>query len=149
MAGWLGPEHREYLARIRSDYARWGLENQFEYIGSPDRPEKIEFLRSLDVLSVPALYRAPKGQYVLEAWACGVPVVQPRIGVFPELLAEAAGGTLFEPGDAASLAQMIEEFIANRDLGPAMGAAGRQAVLERLHVTRMAEETADVFQGLI
>lgn len=149
VAGWLGPEHREYLAHIRSDCARWGLEDRFEYIGSPDRAEKIEFLRGLDVLSVPALYRAPKGQYVLEAWACGVPVVQPRIGVFPELLAEAAGGTLFEPGDAASLAGMLEEFIANRDLGPAMGAEGRRAVIERLHVSRMAEETAEVFQSLI
>jgi glycosyltransferase involved in cell wall biosynthesis len=125
------------------------MEDRFEYIGSPDRAEKIEFLRSLEVLGVPALYRAPKGQYVLEAWACGVPVVQPRIGIFPELLAEVAGGTLFESGDAASLAEMLEEFIANRELGPAMGAEGRRAVVERYHVTRMAEETVEVFQSLI
>ena len=149
VAGWLGPEHRKYLANIKSDCARWGLSNRFEYIGSPDRAGKIEFLRSLDVLSVPALYRAPKGQYVLEAWACGVPVVQPRIGIFPELLAEAAGGALFEAGNAAELAEMLEEFIANRELAAAMGAEGRRAVLERFHISRMAEETAAVFQGLI
>lgn len=149
VAGWLGPEHQDYLSNIKSDCARWGLQDRFEYIGSPDRAEKIEFLRGLDVLSVPALYRAPKGQYVLEAWACGVPVVQPRIGVFPELLAEAAGGALFEAGDAASLAETLEGFINNRELGTAMGAEGRRAVVERLHVTRMAEETAEVFQSLI
>jgi glycosyltransferase involved in cell wall biosynthesis len=149
VAGWLGPEHKEYLAHIKSDFVRWGMEDRFEYIGSPDRAEKIEFLRSLEVLSVPALYRAPKGQYVLEAWACGVPVVQPRIGIFPELLAETAGGALFDAGDSASLAEVLEEFITNRELGAAMGAEGRRAVVERFHVTRMAEETVEVFQSLI
>ena len=53
------------------------------------------FLQSLDVLSVPTTYREPKGLYVLEAWANGVPVVQPRHGSFPELM-EAAGGGLLD-----------------------------------------------------
>lgn len=149
VAGWLGPEHRGFLAKIEGDMNNWGLGERFEYVGSPDRAGKIAFLRSLDVLSVPALYRAPKGQYVLEAWACGVPVVQPRIGIFPELMNEAAGGALFEKGDAAELAERLEEFIANRELGPAMGSAGRDAVLERFQISRMAEETAAVFQRLI
>jgi len=148
-AGWLGPEHRGYLANIKAELARRGLAEQFEYVGSPDRAGKIAFLRSLDVLSVPALYRAPKGQYVLEAWACGVPVVQPRIGIFPELLDQAAGGSLFEAGNAAELSEMLEEFVTHRDLGPVMGAAGREAVLERLNSARMAEETAALFQELI
>jgi len=149
VAGWLGPEHRGYLAKIESDIGKWGLGESYEYVGSPDRAGKIAFLRGLDILSVPATYRAPKGQYVLEAWACGVPVVQPRIGIFPELLEQAAGGVLFEAGDAPGLAEMLEEFIAHRELGPAMGTAGREAVLGRLHSKRMAEETAAVFQGLI
>ena len=44
-------------------------------------------LPSIDVLSVPSGYHEPKGLYLLEAMACGVPVVQPDHGAFPELIA--------------------------------------------------------------
>ena len=47
---------------------------------------KIAFLQSLDVLSVPATYAEPKGIFLLEAMATGVPVVQPRRGAFPEII---------------------------------------------------------------
>ena len=50
----------------------------------------MKILKSLDVLSVPTVYQEPKGLYVLEALANGIPVVQPRHGAFPELL-EATG----------------------------------------------------------
>ena len=50
--------------------------------------QKIEFLRGLDVFSVPTVYVEPKGLFLLEAMACGVPVVQPRHGAFPEMLAQ-------------------------------------------------------------
>ena len=64
---------------------------------SPDHADKVRFLQSLDVLSVPTTYREPKGLYVLEALANGVPVVQPRHGSFPELIEATGGGLLVEP----------------------------------------------------
>ena len=50
-----------------------------------DRDRKIAFLRELDVISVPSPYAEPKGLYLLEALANGVPAVQPRHGAFPEM----------------------------------------------------------------
>ena len=46
----------------------------------------IDFLSSIHVLSVPTSYKDPKGRFVLEALAHGVPVVQPAHGAFPELV---------------------------------------------------------------
>ena len=66
--------------------------DQFEYRGELDRMQKIDFLRSLDVLSVPATYEEPKGIFLLEAMASGVPVVQPRRGAFPEIVRPTGGG---------------------------------------------------------
>ena len=59
----------------------------------------MRFLQGLDVLSVPTTYREPKGLYVLEALANGVPVVQPRHGSFPELIEATGGGLLVNPDD--------------------------------------------------
>ena len=145
-AGWLGPEHGSYLEDVQLKINSWGLEEDFKYLGVVGRSEKIEFLQSLDVLSVPAAYRAPKGLYVLEALACGVPVVQPGLGVYPELIEATGGGLLFEPEDTAQLAQAIESLIEDRAESERMGRAGREAVVAHFHCRRMAEETLALYE---
>ena len=148
VAGWLGPEHRDYLDRIRQQVREWGLEGDFEYLGSVGREQKLRFLSGLDALSVPVTYRAPKGLYVLEALASGVPVVQPRLGVFPELIEKTGGGLLFEPGNVEDLVRSLERLIDNRAEGQRMGQRGRQAVYQRFHSRRVAEETLAVYETL-
>src|SRR4029079_10839328 len=88
------------------------LGSAFRYVGSPPgHVEKVAFLQSLDVLSVPTEYREPKGLYVLEALANGVPVVQPRHGAFPELIEATGGGLLVDPLDPEALARALEELL--------------------------------------
>ena len=81
--------------------------SEFTYRGTLDRGEKINFLRGLDLLSVPATYDEPKGIFLLEAMACGVPVVQPRRGAFTEVVERTGGGVLVEPDDPDSLAEAL------------------------------------------
>ena len=64
------------------------------------------------MLSVPTTYREPKGLFVLEALAAGVPVVQPDHGAFPEVLAEVGGGLLHRPEDPQHLAERLHELLA-------------------------------------
>lgn len=148
VAGWLGPEHAAYLEQVQQNLNRAGLGADFEYLGNIGRAEKIRFLRSLDVLSVPVSYRAPKGAYVLEAWAAGVPVIEPRIGVFPELLEETGGGLLFEPEKTPALAAALEHLIDCPAEAREMGLRGRQAVYERFNSKRLAEQTVAIYQKL-
>ena len=148
VAGWLGPEHRDYLDRIEQQVKEWGLEANFEYLGSIGREQKLRFLAGLDALCVPVTYRAAKGLYVLEALASGVPVVQPRLGVFPELIARTGGGLLFEPGNVEDLVRSLERLIDNRAEGQRMGQRGRQVVYQRFHSRRVAEETLAVYETL-
>lgn len=145
VAGWLSPEHRPFLADVESLARDAGLDDDFEYIGEVDRNQKIAFLRGLDVLSVPTSYGAPKGLYVLEALACGVPVVQPRIGVFPEFIDATGGGLLCEPDDAADLAENIAKLIAHPAAAEEMGAKGKRRVETHFHSKRMAEQTLALY----
>ena len=110
--GYLGSRDVDYFDRVLKDAEDLG--DSFEYIGSPaDQSAKATFLRSLDVLSVPAPYKEPKGIYVLEALGCGVPVVQPAHGAYPEMLAATQGGLLFEPGDVDDLAEKLSGLIVD------------------------------------
>ena len=67
VAGYLGARDRKYLEDLEARIAGWGLSGSYERVGEVDRAEKIRFLKTLDVLSVPTTYREPKGLFVLEA----------------------------------------------------------------------------------
>ena len=148
VAGYLKAEHRDYLDAIRRDMAEAGLADQFHYHGALDRDGKIAFLRSLDVLSVPSPYAEPKGLFVLEAMACGVPVVQPRHGAYPELIARTGGGITVEPNDAVSLAEGL--LTVWKDAGLRLALADRAYEGVRRHYTarHMAIRLAEVYEGL-
>ena len=145
-AGYLGTRDRDYFAKIR-EQAR-DLGTAFEYAGSPPtHEEKVRFLKSLDVLSVPTVYREPKGIYVLEALANGIPVVQPRHGAFPELLEATGGGLLVEPGDPADLARALEELLKDPDGRTQLGRGGRAAVRAHYDDATMAQRTLSTLGG--
>ena len=146
-AGYLGPEHEGYLKQIERKMREWGLADEFRYRGALDREGKAEFLRGLDVLSVPATYDEPKGLFLLEAMACGVPVVQPRRGGFTEIVERTGGGLLVEPDDAASLADGLARLAEDAALNEELGARGSAAVREHYTVARMAERALEVYAG--
>ncbi|HYO90616.1 MAG TPA: glycosyltransferase family 4 protein, partial [Pyrinomonadaceae bacterium] len=148
VAGYLGAEHKNYLDGITRQMKECGLDGEFHYRGVLDRQEKIEFLRTLDVLSVPATYNEPKGIFLLEAMACGVPVVQPRRGAFTEIVEKTQGGILVEPDDPDSLAEGIFELYQNPQLAETLGGNGFRGVCEHYSVARMAERALEVYGSL-
>lgn len=140
VAGWLGARDRRYFEALASD---------FEYAGEVDREGKSRFLRSLDVLSVPTTYQEPKGLFVLEALAHGVPVVQPRHGAFPEMLAATGGGLLVEPGSPEDLAEGLARLIADPGLRAELGRRGREAVEQRFTTAVEAENVLAVYRQVL
>src|SRR5215203_770574 len=149
VAGYLGERDRRYLEDLEARIAGWGLSGFYERVGEVDRDEKIRFLQSLDVLSVPTAYREPKGLFVLEALANGVPVVQPRHGAFPELIEATGGGLLVEPGSTEDLARGIETLLRDPGLRRELGQRGREAVRDRFDDRAEAEATLRVYERLL
>ena len=148
VAGYLAAEHREYLGAIKGKMKDAGMEQEFCYRGALDRLPKIDFLRNLDVLSVPCTYDEPKGLFLLEAMANGVPVVQPRRGAFPEILQKTGGGILVEPDDTASLAQGILSLWKDPKLVQELGHRGAQGVREHYSASRMAARALEVYSSI-
>ena len=126
----------------------WGLGNEFRYRGVLDRVQKVEFLRSLNVLSVPGKYAEPKGIYALEAMANQVPVVLPRHGAFPEMIQKTGGGILVEPGSVESLADGILSLFKNPARAEELGRTGAQGVREHYNVAAMAQRAIEVYSRL-
>jgi glycosyltransferase involved in cell wall biosynthesis len=147
-AGYLAPEHQGYLESALADLRAWGIDAQFEYRGEVDRAGKIAFLQSLAVLSVPATYEEPKGIFLLEAMANGVPVVQPRRGAFPEIIEATGGGIIVDADNPEAMADAWLELWRNPDRAAALGAAGAAGVRRHYNVECMAEAAETVYREL-
>jgi glycosyltransferase involved in cell wall biosynthesis len=145
VSGWLGANNRAYFEDIHRKMKERGLGDHFLHVDSPDHDSKVRFFQGIDVLSVPTTYREPKGLYVLEALANGVPVVQPRHGSFPELLEATGGGLLVNPEDPHDLARALRQLFDNPAHRDELGRKGKEAVHARFHADRMAAETVEVY----
>ncbi len=148
-AGWLGPHERDYLADVRRQAQAGGFADDFEYVGELDRAEKIRFLQSLSAYSVPSVYRDPRGLGTIEAMACGVPVVEPNHGVFPELIEATGGGVLFTPNDPADLAATLGRLMDDEALRRQLGRNAHEAVRDRFSAATMARETLAVYRRYV
>ncbi len=133
-------EDRPFVKELQGRLRSHGCADRVEFLPNITRATKLEFLKSLSVLSVPATYGESFGLYLLEAMACGVPVVQPRHAAFPEVLAATGGGILCEPDDPGALALALQELLQDEPRAQELAARGRQSVLERFSAERMARE---------
>nr|NIM02145.1 glycosyltransferase [Acidobacteriota bacterium]NIM62104.1 glycosyltransferase [Acidobacteriota bacterium]NIO60640.1 glycosyltransferase [Acidobacteriota bacterium]NIQ29510.1 glycosyltransferase [Acidobacteriota bacterium]NIQ84192.1 glycosyltransferase [Acidobacteriota bacterium] len=149
IAGYLGERDRAYHRGLIEQVREWGLADRVEFVGEVDRAGKIEFLHSLHLLSVPTVYREPKGLFVLEALANGVPVVQPAHGSFPEMIEQLGGGVLFEPGDADALTAALERLLRDPAGRRELGRRGMEAVVRDRGDDAMARGTIEVYERVL
>lgn len=117
------------------------LGGAFRYL--PQVDDVAGVLRAVDVLACPS-YEEPFGMIILEAQACGVPVVACDSGGPAEFVDDGETGLLTPPGDVACLAKALGTLLDDPDLAKRVGSAGRDRVHERF----TAEVRADRFAAL-
>lgn len=149
IAGWLSPPDRDYADQQWDKLRQAGLENEYEYLGVLDRKQKLDFLAGLDLFSVPTAQAEPKGLFVLEAMASGIPVVQPAHGAFPEMIEPSGGGVLYPPDHPERYLTELETLIRSPDLRRRLGRSGRQFVLTHRNHASMATATTAILRHFL
>lgn len=149
VAGYMAPDCKPYLAQIEANLRKAKLNTEFHYRGVLDRAEKISFLQQLDVMSIPATYDEPKGVSLLEAMACGVPLIQPRRGGFTEIVERTGSGLLIKPDDPESLAAGILEIYRNKERAAEFGANGFRGLREHYTSAHMADKLLDAYESVL
>jgi glycosyltransferase involved in cell wall biosynthesis len=148
-AGYMAAGHRSYLAQVRRTLQRAGVSQHFTYHGEVDRSGKVRFLHEVDVLSMPATYDEPKGFPLLEAMACGVPVVEPRRGAFVEIIEKTEGGLLVAPDNPADLAAALHRLWSDRELRQRLGRQGREGVRRHYTIESAAQKLIGVYEEVV
>jgi glycosyltransferase involved in cell wall biosynthesis len=148
IGGSCGPMDERYVEGLRRRLQEEGLLGEVEFSPNPDHTGKVAFLKSLSVFSVPARFGEAFGLYVLEAMAAGVPVVQPRLGAFTEVVEATGGGMVYDAKNPRALADSLEELVKQPDRRKALGAAGKDAVTENFSAKAMAERMVATWEHL-
>jgi glycosyltransferase involved in cell wall biosynthesis len=147
--GGITPGNENFIRDLRRRIEKAGAENDVLFLPEFDKAHRRDFLRSISVMSVPMVQGEAFGTFIIEAWAQGVPVVQPRAGGYAELVEKSGGGLLFDPADLQGLESALRDLLYNPEKARTMGARGRVALLENYTIDIMAEKTLALYRDMV
>lgn len=114
-------------------------------LGVLSHADKVDLLHLADVLVLPSRFEA-FGIVLLEAWACGTPVIAASTGAMPGIVSDA--GLVFEYGNADQLTAQITRLLEDTDLANGMARRGRERLLERYTWGRIATSTRTAYRAV-
>lgn len=120
-----------------------------QFVGWVPHREVPQYLQRLSIFVAASVHEESFGVAVLEASACGLPVVVSAVGGLPEVVEHQVTGLLVPPGDSVALADALEVLIEGRALRDRMGEAGRRFVLRRYEWRTTAKTMEDLYRILL
>jgi glycosyltransferase involved in cell wall biosynthesis len=126
-----------------------GYKDHFEIIEDLSDESRNAFLRSISVLSVPVIKGEAFGLYLPEALATGVPVVQPALGGFPEIIELTQGGQTYSPNTPGELANTLKKMLSDKKALANYGKTGRENVIRHFHNDILAEKMSDMYDKVV
>jgi glycosyltransferase involved in cell wall biosynthesis len=133
------------IARITEQ----GWKDDIQIFREFDKKNRIPFLKSLTLLSVPVPSGEAFGAYQVEALAAGVPVVQPDVGCYPEFVEATQGGIIFRPNTGEALAEAAASLLQEPERVRRMGERGRSAVMADYSMTGMAKNILKIYERIL
>jgi glycosyltransferase involved in cell wall biosynthesis len=131
---------------LRAEAARLGLTDKVGFTGFvEDTPAA---LRSLDVVVHASTQPEPFGMVIIEAMACGKPVIASQAGGAAELIADGENALAHSPGDPIALARQMEKLVLDAGLRSRLGARGRLEAERKYHRARLAEQLVAVYAAV-
>jgi L-malate glycosyltransferase len=147
--GGRGPLRASMQALVRER----GLDDQIKFLEYIPDAEIPAYFTACDVFVLPAIID-PSGDteglgvVLLEANACGTPVIASRVGGITDAVEDGVNGFLVPPGDPAALAERILYLHRHPEVGRACGQRGRALVGERFAWDRITDRIVDVYREL-
>lgn len=154
LAGGLPPELRPQLAFVGDGPARDALRAAAASLsgGTALFPGEVAdptpWLRAADLFALPSHFEGLSNA-LLEALACGLPVVASRVSGTEDVFAAGRVGRLFEPGDAAGLARALRELLADPGARAVAAHEARRVAEKVFSLDTVAERTLALYETLV
>lgn len=126
--------------------AKLGITNYVRFLGH--RPDIPAIILQLHLLIVPSQFE-PFGRVIIEAMACGRPVVASRDGGIPEIIDDNVTGRLIKVGDYAGFARAALDLINNRDLWEAMSHRAVEVMQLRFSTAVHTDRITAIYKNIL
>ena len=113
-----------------------------------ERNDMPEILFSIDIFVLPSL-REGLPLTILEAMACGRPVIATNVGGIPEAVKDGENGILVYPKDPEALYRAMNELLGDREKREKMGRIGKRMCDESFRAQTMVEKIEDLYDFFI
>jgi glycosyltransferase involved in cell wall biosynthesis len=132
------------IDEVRATAARLKISDCVGFTGFVD--DVASAIRALDIVVHASTEPEPFGLAIIEAMACGKPVIASAAGGAAEIAQFCGGIVMHPPGDSAALARCIERLVDNPSERAALGAAGRASAEKSFKRTRLADQMIPIFE---
>jgi spore coat protein SA len=150
------PKVKELEPMYQGDYAAslqralpGEMSAKVSFVGPVPYLDLLNRYRSADVFVFPSVWNEPFGLPVVEAMACGVPVVATRSGGIMEIVREGESGLLVERGDSKALAGALLRVLSDGALRSKLGEAGARRAREIFAWERVVGVLGSVYAGTV
>ncbi len=130
-----------------------GINSNVDFIGSIPYEKMPELMNSADILCLPSIptkrWQEQFGYVLVEAMACGKPVVSTLSGSIPEIVENRKTGFLVRPADSKALADALQKLIEDDALRRKMGKAGRDLVLRKFNAVKIAKDYSKLCKSIL
>lgn len=139
----------KYIKMLKRRIDRAGLHNDVDFHEEFEGPARKEFFNKVAIGSIPVRNGEAFGMYLPELMAAGIPIVQPALGAFPEIVKLSGGGMVYEPNTPEVLAKSWTELLADSDKLERMSFQARKGVNEFFNIYDHSREMIDIYKKLI
>ncbi len=124
------------------------LDDSFEILHEFEGEAMHDFYKRVSMISVPVRNGEAFGMYLLESMASGVPVVQPALGAFPEIVELAGGGSIYSPNNPENLSDAWAELLNNPEKLEQLCRDGYEGTKEKFNIHNHASEIITLYENL-
>ena len=143
-----GPLREQLQARGKAQADR-----HVALVGSVPHLSAPRYINALDVLVLPSRttprWKEQFGRVLIEALACGVPVIGSDSGHIPRLIEETGGGLVFAEGDTEALAEALRHLLSDTEDAARKAEQGREVILQQYAVPRVAEKLHEALRSAL
>jgi glycosyltransferase involved in cell wall biosynthesis len=139
----------KFIQEIRDKIKNAGIQHDVIFQKDFEDEARHDFFRKVSVISVPVIEGEAFGMYLIESMASGVPVVQPALGAFPEIVSLAGGGIIYEKNTPEELSVNLLKLLRDPDQLKRLSEDGRKGVEQHFNIHSQASGMMNLYAEII
>lgn len=138
-----------FLSKLKKQIRKAGFENAVIFHDSFENQGRKEFFSKVALGTVPVRNGEAFGIYLPEMMASGIPILQPALGAFPEIVELSRGGRTYSPNTPGELARNWAELLSDKELLSSLSHQARKGVEQYFDIHVHAREMVRIYEQLI